>query len=304
MFDAASRQLLEEQLGYERFVLNACASAVQKSKGQSSEVEIVINDVPPHSLHIGITDYVGSHHGAAIVQEISALIFTAAYKVIDMIAEWVIAENQGNCPWPFSDKLAVLDGNAPLQFPGFLSQDARLRTMVVELYRNLQQYRNAITHGEWGKNNDGNLQFNFTRNNRHFALSVPFETVLNFGRAMALTAELLVDPILQSQERLNSLRFLFDRLAALHQQQPFAVLEPRHYRVIRRVTTSTRPLTIDLDAIRKQVAFRSGDHPSTFDLRIELRSELQPETWEIPHPSIPTFAKLILDSNWDRFHTG
>ena len=78
MFDNASRQLLEERLGYERFVLNECAKAVRRAEGESSGIEIVVNDLQPHSINIGVADYLGSEHGAALVREMSPLAFSVA----------------------------------------------------------------------------------------------------------------------------------------------------------------------------------------------------------------------------------
>ena len=298
MFDNASRQVLEEHLGYERFVLNACAKAVQRAAGESSGIEIVVNDSVPHSINIGITDYVGGEHGAAIVREMSPLAFSAAYKVLDMIVEWIIVENRGSCPWPFSQKSAILNG--PLQYPDFVGHDPQLQAIIVALYREILPYRNAITHGQWGKNNNGELEFDFTRNGQHLCLTVPFETVLNFGRASSLIAELLVTPTLQTQERLNCLRFLMDRLHVLHQQQAFNIPKPRHYRVIRRTDSADAPLSIDLDVIRQQVGSQASGNPSTFDLRVERQSD----AWEIPFAEIPSTRELCLDETWNSFRVG
>lgn len=297
MFDDASRQLLEEHLGYERFVLNECAKAVQRAEGESSAIEIVVNDSIPHSINVAFTDYLGGEHGAAIVREMSPLAFSAAYKVLDMIIEWVIVENQGSCPWPFSQKSAIL--NAPLQYPDFVGQDPRFQAIIVALFRELLPYRNAITHGQWGNNNDGELDFDFTKNGQQFSLTVPFETVLNFGKALSLISELLVTPTLQTQERLNCVLFLLDRLHLLHQQQTFNITEPRHYHVVRRTNSAALPLSIDLGVIRQQISSQSSGNPSTFDLRVERQSD----AWEIPFDEIPNTPALLLDETWDSFRT-
>jgi len=302
MLDQPARQVLEEMLGYERYVLSECGDAIRTERGKSGPVQLVINDSAPHSIHLSVTDTLGDI-GAGMVRKMSPLVFTASFKLIDMIFEWTITENGITCPFQFEKKIEIIDTITSIQYPDYLGTDVMLRATTIALYKELVQYRNAIVHNRWGRATEGALDFAFTRKGTHYRKSVSFDEVL----ALADGAELLGTTLVHQsadQHKLDSLRFLFDKVASLHGTAPFAISQPRYFQVIRRtIMPHTGHLVVSLDDVRSHVVKQSSGTPATFDLLIAADASPRPVVWKVPFSDIPATATVTLDESWDRFKT-
>jgi hypothetical protein len=302
MFDLAARQHLDEMLGYERYVLCECGDAIRTQQGRTGPVRLEINDSASHTIHLSISDTLGDI-GAGMVRKMSPLVFTASLKLIDMVFEWTITENGISCPFQFERKIGIIDTTSTLQYPDYLGSDSVLRATTIALYKALVPYRNAIIHNLWGQAKEGALDFDFTRKGTHYKKLVPFDEVL----ALADSAELLGSTLVHQsadQYKLDSLRFLFNKLASFHGQTPFAITEPRYFQVIRRTTMPpTGHLTVDLAEIRSFVAQQSFGKTATFDLLVAADTSPRPNVWKVPFSDIPAAATVMLDEAWDRFRT-
>ena len=302
MYTPLARQFLEEMLGYERYVLRASVDAFRLHLGKTGPVEIVINDQSQHSLGLSVGDVFGSEHGARVVQELSPLIFTASYKLLDMVMEWTIRENGLTCPPGFEAKIQVIGTTPTLIFPDILGTDAQLRSVAASLYRELLPYRNAITHNVWGKNVSGDLQFNFQKKGQQFTRMVPFQDVLVFAESMSLLGDLLVDGPLADAYKLLTIKWLFDRIDTLHGEAKFNILQPCYFKVVWRTTTpSAGSVQVDLDEVRNRVAFQAGNAPAIYDLTVEAQSVAGMTVWRISYPNLPNTKFITLNEQWDTF---
>jgi hypothetical protein len=302
MYSMAARLALEEMLGYERYVLRASVNSFRLHLGKTGPVEIVINDQPPHLINLTIEDVAGSASGAQVVQELSPLVFSASYKLLDMVMEWTIRQNGLNCPQGFEAKIKVINTTPTLVFPDFLGSDAQMRSVVLALYRVLLPYRNAITHNVWGKNVSGDLQFNFHRKGQQYTRTIPFQDVLTFAEGMSLLGDLLVVGPPTDANKLLTIKWLLDLIDTLHGQAKFNILQPRYFRVVRRTTAPPAgPVQVDLDEVRNKVAFQAGNAPATYDLTVEAKSPDGMAVWKIGFPNVPTTKSLTLDQQWDTF---
>jgi len=182
MFDANSRAELDEALGYERFVLKSCADSIRQSHGVSGPISLIIPDEVPNQIGVMLADTFGDT-GAGMTLKMSPLIFSAAYKLLDMAIEWIIHENGIACPFQFSKKIAIIDTTPNLAYPDFIQSDPAMRDVLVGLFKEALPYRNAITHNKWGENIDGDLHFGFHgRNGQHYSTVVRCETTLALHR--------------------------------------------------------------------------------------------------------------------------
>ena len=301
-YSATSRSDLDESLGYERYVLWECGDAVRCHSGKSS-IRIVMTDSGPPALHISVEDVIGET-GASMVKKMSPLIFTASHKLLDMIFEWILRENELTCPFRFAQKIAIIDQTATLQYPDFLAGDAALRSTLVALYKGLTPYRNAITHHVWGRVAEGQLDFDFVRDGRHFQTTMSFEALLDLAEYAELLGRMLVNQQ-SDQHQLDTLRWLLDRLATFHGQALFHIGKPRYFEVIRRTNLPTDgPPSVDLAAIRHRIDQQAMGSPASFDLIVFADAAPQPAVWRIPFAEIPSGATLTLDNCWDRFRLG
>jgi hypothetical protein len=300
MFVTNARTELEETLGYERYILKACNDAVRESRGVCGPMTIVIPDEGPNQLGLHLADTLGDT-GAEMTHRMSPLIFSAAYKLLDMVIEWTIRENALTCPFQFAKKVEIIDNTPQLIYPDFIGSDAAVREVVVGLFKEVLPYRNAITHNKWGKNVDGDLHFEFDRNGQHYSRIVLFETTLAFAEGMSLLGDLLVNQP-TDPNKLNTLKWLVDRLASLHGKPSFGITQPRYFQVVRKTRGSgTSPLVVDLVQVRSVVGQQAGQAPAVYDLTIEADSAAGVEAWQIPFASLPPGDSLVLDPQWDGF---
>jgi hypothetical protein len=300
MFDQVARAELEEMLGYERFVLRECGNAIRGHTGQVGPAAIAFHADGRQSVTISVADTLGDT-GAGMVKNMSPLVLTSSHKLLDMMFEWTILQNDVDCPFKFEDKLKIINRPSSLIYPDFLGTDPLLRGTVKALYKELTPYRNAITHNIWGQATNGDLNFDFDRGGRHFAMSVPFDTVL----ALADTAELIGTMLVgrsADQYKLDTLRWLLDKLTGFHGQPPFGVSRPRFCMVTQEIgpPASDSP-TIDLAKIRSVLARTWPGGPVTFDLTVLANTVPHQTVWKIPATSVPEGEALILDKQWDQF---
>lgn len=299
MFDTQSRLNLEETLSYERFLLKDCARHILEAEGIVHPFILVRNDAPPHEMRISLSEDLASTHIAGFVKQMSPLLFCGAYKLLDMVVEWIIHENTGERPWQFKEKIKKLE-TTRMTFPDFLETDIALREALLALYIELVEYRNAITHGKWGENQEGNLRFDFSKNNQSFQRSVSAAQVMALGDLMSRIGNYLVIPSTQTDVEILHLKVILDRLASLHGKPAFNVELPRYYRVVRKTRLSTQPFRVDIGSIRADLDPQASGHPYRFSLRIEADTATGKLFWEIPADQVPV-VDFDLDSQWDTY---
>jgi hypothetical protein len=169
------------------------------------------------------------------------LTFTASYKMLDMIFEWILEENHrsGNIskvPWRFSDKLKLLANSCKLQFPPLFRSHQYLHVYSEALFRRLLPYRNAIVHDKNFSVSRDTLTLTSSKNGISLTLSrVHIGCLVRFVIALvrALAGVVVVDTYTD-----NLMRYHLDALATAHglaifnQQMPLLVhvelTVPRH----------------------------------------------------------------------------
>lgn len=303
MFDSNSIDRLKESLGYEQWVLGNAIDLLKRSHGKVSYRKYVIDD--EHTLHglIGISDTFGINHAVNVINDLSPLLFNAAYKILDMLMEWIIKENRGNCPWKFFEKINILTSpGAVFSLPYPLTSEPAIFSTFVKLYENLVSYRNALTHGVWGKNQSGDLVFDFNKNGRRIQGTIHFEQVIRFADCMSLTAREAMNPSTIDHNITSTIKWCLDSIQVLHNLPLFGVTHARYFDVVRRIETIKAEFpSVDIKYIHSVLDNDSMGYPCGFSLRVEARVEGIPTVWEIPSSLIGNRNELILDSSWDEF---
>ena len=299
MFDPLSRLHLEETLSYERFLLKDCASHNSQVQGIVEPFILIRNDAPPHEMRIMIEDSLGATYVAEFITQISPLLFCSAYKLLDMVVEWIIQENTNTRPWRFQEKILKLRTTS-LTFPDFIGGDVALREALLSLYTELVEYRNAITHGHWGENRNGDLHFDFQKRGQPVQSVVSSAQVTAFGNLMSQIGNCLVTPAIQSPLVVLQLKFILDQLTSLHRKSAFNQKLPRRYRVVRKTTFTGQPIRVDIGSIRTDLEKQALGNPYGFSLRIEADTATGKLLWEIPEARVPA-GDFDLDATWDAY---
>ena len=228
-----ARQNLLDKLDYEVWLLDFLAKQQARFEGGTDISLIKItSDKPGAQINVGITEYIGAGAAQSIMDAIAPLTFTASYKMLDMIFEWILEENhRAGCisklPWRFSDKLQLLANSSKLQFPPLYMSEQYLHTYSEALFRQLLPYRNAIVHDKSFSVSGTTLTLSSAKNGTSLTLSrVQLGCLVRFVIALvrALAGVITVDTYMD-----NLLRYHLDVLATAHglatfnQQMPLLV---------------------------------------------------------------------------------
>ena len=146
---------------------------------------------------------------------------------------------------------------------------------------------------------DGILDFDFHRKGVHFKKAITFDEVLALADIAELLGTMLVNQS-ADQHKLDSLRFLFNKIGSLHGQPQFAISQPRFFQVIRRTQMpQSGNLELDLADIKSHVFQNASGKPATFDLMVVAETAPRPVVWKIPFAEIPATTSVVLNEAWD-----
>lgn len=298
MFDAASLNELEEMLGYERYALKKCVDMNHEMMSGESPLVLTIEDDDTRVQRIEFEDSLSEGVARMATEELSPLLFSAGFKLLDMVIEWTIKENTGRRLWTFSDKRREL-ANVSLIFPDFLGAEPALRERFIGFYEELAKYRNALTHGKWGQNHQGDLHFDFEKDGHRFAKLISFHQVIRFGEVLSDMANAVLNPGTFSARAARVIAAKLNALDNLHGKGTMNVNLPRLCNVIRR-TKTTKPVRVNMVRIRELVSKDTGGAPFEIDLRVEAQTPEGAMAWQIPAQFVPE-QDFALDDTWQDY---
>lgn len=153
-YDAAYQQELVQRTEYESWLLDFFrARFLNQDEAPNSLTSFTLGDVTESGELLGrmTMTFVDSISDQAVKDTLGrfrVLAFTSAFKIQDMIAEWVLEAN-GEHLWQFSKKLKKYDqllAATNLHEPPEFTQNTKLARAFWELYRGLERPRGAIIH--------------------------------------------------------------------------------------------------------------------------------------------------------------
>ncbi|HHT9114624.1 MAG: hypothetical protein HZA47_11685 [Planctomycetes bacterium] len=272
LFDPANRSELIDVLEYERYILKKSIRIQEMKLGKASPLTITVSDNPPHEGSIKFTESLTSVAESEVIKSLSPLIFVSAFKICDMIIEWVLNEN-GKKPkghfWNFMTKISAIQDHSII-FPDFLQTEPLFNKVLISIFIYFRPRRNAIVHGGWGKQVDGDLHFNFKYEDQ---LSSPKSTVneklrhddiLTFADYAVKLSDLLITPSSKNTITIDAIKYLSDRLKHFHKENEFGITLPRYFNVVRKTVKEE----IDIDEILKILKIQTLEAPFSFHLTI------------------------------------
>ena len=194
------------------------------------------------------------------------LIFITTFKLLDMLVEWVLAQNGHTSTYRFSQKIATLKTN--LTFPPFLASRSWLKERLIALYERLDPLRGTIIHARYFKTTDGALDVaSSRRNNVGPTISLAPKEIRSLT-VFILSVLRYVDGSWQPDiYREKLLRRTLDELAHLHGLSSMNQLSP-HSLTVRVYFVHKESVTINIARIRREVSAQLPDHDVVFDLRL------------------------------------
>ena len=151
IYDDEARQKLLDKLDYELWLLNELTE-YQIFDGGTDITTFKIRSGEPRAeviLDSGEEFYTPPRLTTAM----TSLVFTASYKILDVIFEWILEENHRvgkikEVPWRFTDKSDFLKDKSKLQYPPLFTTQKYLYSYSEALFRRLLPYRNEIVHNK------------------------------------------------------------------------------------------------------------------------------------------------------------
>jgi hypothetical protein len=232
MYEATAQQSLLAKLDYEVWLLDFLSKRQDMFVGGTdiSTVEITSGE-PGDKINVSVADHIGAGAAQSIIDAMAPLTFTASYKMLDMIFEWILEENHrsGNIsevPWRFSEKLKLLKNRSKLQLPPLFISQQYLLVYSEALFQNLLQFRNAIVHDNSFSVSRDTLTLSSSKSGSLSLNRLQIGCLVRFVIALvrALAGVIVVDTYAG-----NLLRYHLDALAIAHglaifnQQKPLLV---------------------------------------------------------------------------------
>lgn len=247
----------------------------------------------------------------AALDRLRPLAFSAAFKMQDMIAEWILRAN-GVTDWPFTRKLDGYDkllAGGRLIEPSLFAHRPLLARAFWELYRFFVPFRGTVVHsGGLVLREDGAIVI--TRGTDKLCLTTVEQG--SYMRAMCIITKKLLgrvnlDPFLNALIEGD-----FLQLEKYHGQKGFKVRNTRRATLSVNVPPShviNQPpllVEIDFDHLRQTMerTYALGpDGRLYFSVAIVVHTDAGEAVWDLPVESVPSGLVTLRegDSRYDRF---
>lgn len=300
-FGSSAIQQLSERVAYEAWLLEAAYKLVEQELFPNWPDDAVVYRLGATTpqifgfarAHIVIGDWRPGFLNAG-----APLIFVAAFKLLDMLIEWVLDENGINSTHRFEQKLNHLESSPP--FPAAVESRPWLKDRLVGLYKTLEPLRGTVIHGSNFTSTDGTISVSSSKK----GVIGPLQRIDGAQlRRLAFTVVSVLRyishewPIDHYREKL--LRHELDNLGPLHGLPLMDQKRPHHVRV-RVYLKGTNLSGFDAEFIRETLAEHYKENDCSFDLRLLLVADKKVSSaYLIPWGSLekvtPTWAGWIDD---------
>jgi hypothetical protein len=240
IYDQSAQRRLREKLDYELWLLDFLSNTEETFTGGTNISTItLINRQPAAHIAIGLTEVLGLGTAIEVMNKMMPLTFTACYKILDMIFEWILEENYaaGNIKdkrspsqWKFSKKIDKLH-KLQLFYPPLMQSEPYIKGYLLALYDRLLKFRNEIVHRNKFSVSDGKL--NVTADGQ--ILELDRSELGAFVRVVVAVAKLLVGDFLWGRYIDRLLKYHLDRIQRLHGLNEFKQVKPLIVNVILKI---------------------------------------------------------------------
>lgn len=241
---------LTERTAYESYLLEAVYRIVGNPFESEGVDDLIFppDGSPPAQIIHGLASIEIGDWRPGFLDAGVPLIFTTAFKLLDMIMEWVIEQNGFTPNFRFSEKIRQIKGQ--LTFPVLIESRPWLRERLIALYNQLEPLRGTIIHERHFTSAGGTLSVASTKEGK---LGPPVVLTQGDLRHLSLLFVLLVR-CLEGVWSLDTfvekrVRYLLDELAPFHKLARLDQMMPS-YRRVRVYVLDEDPIIVDLEKIR------------------------------------------------------
>ena len=320
-YDAQHIQNLRERIEHELFTLNFVRNHLyRQDEGADGHWSFNLRDVVanPTSFMVrashSIIDKTFEQEVREALTHFVPLSFACAFKVNDMIAEWILGTQKEKVPHGFKDKIdRYRKPKEKLTEPPFFEDNQNVKQCFWKLYELIRECRNSVTHRyDFELLADGSLKFTSEKCN-FWTLS--FQDLGSYIRFTCLLADFLLDSVPVERRALaesvlnNDLSRLqkyhavdlstakparlVDVVINAHEQSDDPLQSPAKFNI---------PLVPIWNRLRKDLSF-DGKVDVLPLLKVTAADQKERLVWTIPPELVPEDVMVLDRSNpqWSRF---
>ena len=295
IYDGSAQTRLREKLDYELWLLEFVSQSQERLAGGSNLSTITLtNRQPGANQAITATEFAGAGEAMKIVDAITPLTFTASYKILDMIFEWILEVNciDGRImqvPWKFSEKIATIrKGKTQLVLPPLFLSQQYVEKYLFALYANLLKFRNEIVHNHRFSVTGGKLKIDALEDGQSHTVELDPEELGAFVRIVVASAKILLGDLSLGLREDSLFKWNLDTIEKLHLLARFAQRKPLLVDVVLKVDEQGGLFTADLKSVRETLSRIYPDSDVQFNLKIVgLVKDQPPIGWLFPVNSVP-----------------
>jgi len=303
MYNSNSQLRLKEKVDYELWLIGFLLEKQDIIAGRtgSSTLTFEREKNKPPNIGVMLASIVGAGMATEIMNALSPLVFTASYKVIDMVYEWVLEENQhagniSNVPWRFAAKIDTFK-QSDITYPPLFQSEHFIHYYSFALYENLLKFRNEIVHNHNFEVSDGTLKVDTIKDGTAYSLVMDAGELGSLARVTIEIADLLIGNISFSPRRDHLLKYNLDHIQNLHGLSGFAQAEPLVVNVVYKIDEENGVFFIDLKHIRQEISRVHPGRDVLFNLRIVGFINDNPSAaWYFPVDAVPEIDSLEVES--------
>ena len=303
MYDDEARQKLLDKLDYELWLLNELTEYQIFDGG----TDIATLKIRSGEIDTTTLDSEEFYMPPQLTTPMTPLVFTASYKMLDMIFEWILEENHrvGNIkkvPWSFQDKLKLLKGKPTLQYPPLFTTQKYLHSYSEALFLRLLPYRNEIVHNNAFSVCKDQLILSSSKNNT-IGLTLSRVQIGCLVRFVVALARAIAGVIEVDAHRDRLLKYHLDSLKTAHGLQVFKQKKPFLVNVEFEVPKLCDSFPVNLKQIRDIVSTTFPTQDVVFNLTVQaVDGENIIAKWYFKEEEVPTSDEVIFGEESYKAH--
>jgi len=275
VYNHDSQERLEEKVDYEIWLLGFL-SKTQKTFEGGIDISTITLTNRQSGAHVAVTvtEVLGSEAAIKVIDAMSPLTFTASYKILDMIFEWILEENAKNgiikgVPWKFSEKVELISKkHNRLTYPPIFQSNLYIRDYLFALYSNLLRFRNEVIHKHNFSVLDNKLRIDTHVGEQSYTLVLDRGELGAFVRTVVAVANLLTSALSFGPLEERLLKYHLDRIQKLHGLADFKQKKPLLINVVLNVPVENELFPADLKFVRQEISRIHPDVDVRFNLKI------------------------------------
>lgn len=291
-FSADSLQELRDRVEYEDWLLESVYNLAEGELFPDWPDEVIykLGAMTPQTMGYGRANMILGDWRPGFLEAGAPLVFTASFKLLDMLFEWVLARNGKTADFRFQKKLEQLE-QAGLSYPVLLESRPWLIERLKALYRESEPLRGTIIHSRHFSSTNGTLRV--ARSKRGVVgedIDLDAADLRAIAQVVVSTLRFLEGDWALTTYREKVLRRQLDQLGKLHKLDCLGQQEPRHISV-RWCTSDPQIQNIDVNRIRSDLDASCSGQDVSFDLRVVVFQGLTAfEAYLIPNGDLSLLA--------------